>query len=84
MVMKKTGDIYSFDRKGHRVAYWRPVDGGREVFLGAVDLKAFRTHPFIRKMFFELALAAMANRDQPTDWPVAVGMLPPEQPVPAH
>jgi hypothetical protein len=79
--MTKTGDIYLTYVKGRCVAYWRPVDGGREVFLGAVDLKTYRTHPHLRKMFLELAAAVAVNREQPADWPVAVRALPkaPEQ-----
>jgi len=61
--MEKTGDIYAASEKGRCVAYWRPVDGSRDVFLCAMDLTVYNRHPHLRKMFVELATEAMLNRE---------------------
>ena len=62
--MEKTGDIYVTNEKGRCVAYWRPVDGSRDVFLCAMDMGTYNKHPHLRKMFDELATEAMLNREQ--------------------
>jgi hypothetical protein len=62
--MEKTGDIYVTNEKGRCVAYWRPVDGSRDVFLCAMDMGTYNKHPHLRKMFDELATEAMLNRAQ--------------------
>src|SRR5215813_4758191 len=62
--MEKTGDIYVKGEKGRRVAYWRPVDGSRDVFLCAMDMGTYNKHPHLRKMFVELATEAMLNRER--------------------
>jgi hypothetical protein len=49
--MTKTGDIYVTNKKGRCVAYWRPVDGSRDVFLCAMDMGTYNDHPHLRKMF---------------------------------
>ena len=61
--MEKTGDIYVTNEKGRCVAYWRPVDGSRDVFLCAMDMGTYNKHPHLRKMFVELATEAMLNRE---------------------
>jgi hypothetical protein len=45
--MEKTGDIYLADEKGRCVAYWRPVDGSRAVFLCAVESSTCKDHPHL-------------------------------------
>ena len=59
--MEKTGDIYLADEKGRCVAYWRPVDGSRDVFLCAVESSTCRDHPHLRKMLSEFALEIAVN-----------------------
>jgi hypothetical protein len=62
--MEKTGDVCVTNKKGRCVAYWRPVDGSRDVFLCAMDAATHRRHPHLQKMFVELATEAMLNREQ--------------------
>ena len=62
--MEKTGDIYVTNEKGRCVAYWRPVDGSRDVFLCAVDSSTCNDHPHLRKMLSELALEIANNRER--------------------
>jgi hypothetical protein len=60
--MEKTGDVYLIGEKGRCVAYWRPVDGSRDVFLCATDLNACSNHPHLREMLIELAAEVALNR----------------------
>ena len=60
--MEKTGDIFLTTEKKRCLAWWRPVDGSRDVFLCAMDWDTYSTHPHLRKMFVELATEAMLNR----------------------
>jgi len=62
--MEKTGDIYVTTEEKRCVAYWRPVDGSPDVFLCTMDSRTYNKHPHLRKMFVELALEVMLNREQ--------------------
>jgi len=61
-VREKTGDIFLTNEKGRCVAYWRPVDGSRDMFLCAVDLQIYNNHPHLRDLFVELATEVTINR----------------------
>ena len=62
--MEKTGDIYLTSEKGRCLAWWRSVDGSRNVFLCAIDLDTYNRHPHLRKMLSELALEIAINRER--------------------
>jgi hypothetical protein len=62
--MVKAGDFYLVSKKGRCVAYWRPVDGSRDVFLAAADLSACDRHPHLRKLLIEPACETVINRER--------------------
>jgi hypothetical protein len=62
--MEKTGDIYLTSERGRCVAYWRPVDGSRDVFLCAMGLSVCSSHPHLREMLIELATEIPLNRER--------------------